>query len=548
MADKENASAHARDLSDAPAKWNGNILVPIPSRSRLVPNILLDRVKATRAGCVVGNLNIKSSLAVVSLLFLFTLASVQAQWTPVVSGTSSDLHGVQLLESGIGLAVGDSGSILKTSDSGASWVTLNSGTTRALYGVYLFNDNEAIAVGERGLILRTADSGATWLTVTSGVRDTLRSVSFNGANGICGGDSQDILYSTDSGATWHVSQKGFFGGGFFGVQMLSPTMGFVAGQNSIFQAFVGVSVDGGVSWSFHNFYFNGNEGNCNDVHFFDSTTGLTSGALFDFTGAVARTINGAVDWNSTIFPQALEGIDFPTPEAGWVVGLGGAILNSKDMGVTFSPQTSGTASDLFDVSFGSDALTGVIVGQAGTILRTTNGGEEGGLELVAAASRKGSFDLELPLDGPPGIESRLANNRQLTIVFTFNDPILAVDPVGAATCGELSDVRVSQSDPHQVVASYQGAGCIGKTVTLTIQNIQDEQGHIQTDAAATVGLLLGDVSGDGVVNLADLRVARSLLGQTTDSSNFRTDVDVNGRIDRNDLRAIAGVLGSRLAP
>lgn len=202
------------------------------------------------------------------ILFLFfTLASARAQWSPAASGTTHNLHGVKLLDSGAGLAVGDAGTILKTVDFGATWTTQNSGTTQNFYAVYLLNDNEAVAVGDSGLILRTLDGGLTWLSVPSGVRDSLRAVSFSGANGICGGTSQDILYSTDSGATWRVSQKGFFGGGFFGAQMLSPTLGFVAGQNSIFQALVGVTVDGGVTWDFHSFYFNGNEGSCNDVSF-----------------------------------------------------------------------------------------------------------------------------------------------------------------------------------------------------------------------------------------------------------------------------------------
>ena len=77
--------------------------------------------------------------------------------------------------------------------------------------------------------------------VSSGVEDALRSVSFSGVNGICGGDSQTILYSTDSGASWQIGQSGFFGGGFPGAQMLSATVGFVAGQNSIFQPLVGAS-------------------------------------------------------------------------------------------------------------------------------------------------------------------------------------------------------------------------------------------------------------------------------------------------------------------
>ena len=139
----------------------------------------------------------------------------EAQWSGWDSGTTSSLLGVYLLDSGVGYSVGDSGTILKSTDAGMTWNALTSGTTRALYDVYFFNDAVGMAVGDGGLILRTTDGGANWSTVASGVRDGLRSVSFSDANGICGGLSQDILYSSDSGASWHVSQEGFVGGGFF---------------------------------------------------------------------------------------------------------------------------------------------------------------------------------------------------------------------------------------------------------------------------------------------------------------------------------------------
>ena len=208
-----------------------------------------------------------------------------------------------------GLFRGRFRTILKSTDAGMTWNALTSGTTKALYDVYFFNDAEGVAVGDGGLILRTTDGGANWATVASGVRDGLRSVSFSGANGICGGLSQDILYSSDSGASWHVSQKGFFGGGFFGAEMLSPTLGVITGQNSIFQGLQGTTLDGGVHWTFHPFYFNSNEGSADDIFFFDDMTGVSSDVLFDGTGAIApRATAGRFELD--LFRQGLQGIDF----------------------------------------------------------------------------------------------------------------------------------------------------------------------------------------------------------------------------------------------
>jgi photosystem II stability/assembly factor-like uncharacterized protein len=309
--------------------------------------------------------------------FLFFVSSLRVfgQWSPVNSGTTSNLNGAILLDAGTGFAVGDTGTILKSTDAGATWTPLTSGTSNTLHGVYFLDPNQGVAVGDGGTILRTTDGGATWLSIASGVGDTLRSVSFNGANGICGGDSQDILHSTDSGASWQISQSGFFGGGFPGAQMLSATVGFVAGQNSIFAPLVGASTDGGATWTFQDFLFENNEGGCNDVFFFDPNTGLVSGSVFDGRGAIARTTDGGTNWSTLFFDQPIEGVAFPTAASGFAVGAVGRILHTTDTGASWTDQTSGSSANLHDISFASDALTGITVGDGGTILLTTNGGE-----------------------------------------------------------------------------------------------------------------------------------------------------------------------------
>ena len=306
-------------------------------------------------------------------MVFYSSFSLFGQWTGVDSGTTNNLNGAYLLDSGIGFVVGDAGTILKTTDAGATWTPLVSGTTNVLNDVYLFDFNQGVAVGDRGLILRTTDGGVIWQRIASHVQDALRSVSFSGANGIAGGDSQTILYSTDSGASWQTSQSGFFGGGFPGAQMLTLNTGFVAGTNSIFQPLLGITFDGGATWDFHAFYFDQNEGGATDVFFFDQNTGVVSGFVFDGRGAIARTTDTGVSWSTLLFDQAIEAIDFPQPTSGFAVGWSGRILHTTDA-ITWTDQSSGTAINLNDVSFASDALTGIAVGEGGTILRTTNGG------------------------------------------------------------------------------------------------------------------------------------------------------------------------------
>lgn len=110
------------------------------------------------------------------------------------------LNDVSFSDANTGTAVGDAGTILRTTDGGATWLSQISGTTNQLYGVSFTNANTGTVVGYNGTILRTTDGGATWVSQNSGTTNTLVGISFTDANtGTVVGSRGTILRTTDGG-------------------------------------------------------------------------------------------------------------------------------------------------------------------------------------------------------------------------------------------------------------------------------------------------------------------------------------------------------------
>lgn len=241
-------------------------------------------------------------------------------WFVAYSGVSVVLRGVYMASASVGWAVGDNGTILKTTDGGVSWVAQTSGTSENLYGIWANSTSVAFAVGTNGKILKTTDGGTTWVAKTSGVAVTLRGIILIGVTGWAVGHGGTVIKTGDTGDTWATQTSGT-SEDLHSVWMRDATNVWACGTN-------GKIIKGdGTNWTSQN-----------------SGGGHLHGiAMFSLT-------------------------------VGWAVGDGGRILKTTN-GTTWSAQTSNTAKNLNAVCYteaGGNVI--VAVGDDMTIDRTANAG------------------------------------------------------------------------------------------------------------------------------------------------------------------------------
>jgi uncharacterized repeat protein (TIGR03803 family) len=167
------------------------------------------------------------------------------------------------------------------------------------------------------------------------------------------------------------------------------------------------------------------------------------------------------------------------------------------------------------------------------------------LTLLSAASVKGGFAIDLPLTGTPGIEDRRSSGGTYSLTLTFSNNLTSVAGV-ASSCGTVVSGVIDSTNPHQFIVSLTGVFCNAQDVTVTLTNVQDDQSNTLASASATMGLLLGDVDGDGSVTMADVTLVRASLGQTVNATNFRRDINPDGTINHMDVSRAKHSVGTSL--
>ena len=163
--------------------------------------------------------------------------------------------------------------------------------------------------------------------------------------------------------------------------------------------------------------------------------------------------------------------------------------------------------------------------------------------VVSAVSRKvhgaaGTFDINLPLTGTPGVECRtgaVAGAHQMVVTFA-----------GTVTVGGASaNTGVASFGVSGGVVTVNLTGVTNDVTTVvTLNSVSD--GVNTGNVTIPIGVLLGDTNGDRFVNAGDALQTRNRSGQVTDASKFRSDVNADGFINSGDTTLVRSRAGTAL--
>jgi hypothetical protein len=182
------------------------------------------------------------------------------------------------------------------------------------------------------------------------------------------------------------------------------------------------------------------------------------------------------------------------------------------------------------------------------------------VQLNAVVSRKthdsaGTFDIDLPLTGSPGIECRSGGaNGDHTLVFSFLNTLNASNPVRgitatATTSSTTQTVTASGNigtDTHEYFVNLSGVPNASH-LSVTLNGVTDSANSFG-DVSARMDVLLGDVNSSGRTDAGDVTAVRNQTVSIPDQQTFRFDVNTSGRIDSGDVTVTRNATVTVLPP
>lgn len=251
---------------------------------------------------------------------------------------------------------------------------------------------------------------------------------------------------------------------------------------------------------------------------------------------LTATINFA--WTRNAFSQNVGAaeyyIDTPPWAGGTAIPMNGA-FTSPTVAVNATIDTAGLPAGRHVIFVRGRGVTDFggfqTWGPIGAAFLDVTGGTT---SLVSAASRlthgaAGTFDVAMPLTGTSGVECRLATTYNA--VFNFDAPVTSGEVTvlsGTATLGPIG------FSGNSMIVQLTGVTS-AEIVTLHTQNIN---GDGQSHGDVPFGFLTGDADASRVVGKSDQTLVKSQVNQPVTGSNFREDLNADGRIKSADINIV----------
>jgi photosystem II stability/assembly factor-like uncharacterized protein len=315
------------------------------------------------------------------ILFIFFFVNhsyCQNLWEKIQSPTTRNLQKLTFTDSLNGWAVGDSGTIIHTSDAGNTWNIQNSEVSLNLQSLSFPNKNIGWTLAWTTsppygtVILNTMDGGISWKNEFFNGQDVfLNSIYFvDSLHGWIGGNYNGILYTTDGGQNWNQAAIDSFSG--FPINnfvFANKDYGFANGGSTDFMGVIYKTTDGGKNWTGKSVAADPIQ----KIYFIDSTNIVGIGGDLEFGAGFINSTNAGANWvykTLNINGTGL-GLSYRTPYEAWVPikgGFFGRFIVTYDYGNNWNEYITPDNLYMSDVIF-NDSLHGFAVGLNGAILR-----------------------------------------------------------------------------------------------------------------------------------------------------------------------------------
>jgi photosystem II stability/assembly factor-like uncharacterized protein len=309
-----------------------------------------------------------------------------ANWVEQSSSVYYDLYDIKFLDNNNGWAVGYQ-TILRTYDGGENWIIKLQNLGQSFNSIYTINNETCLVIGTTD-IFKTTDGGTTWDNIyhfdasNFGLQGTItinNSCFINNNIGWVigtrswyvppmGYQTGIVCRTEDGGITWEVQNlpaNVIPFSNLLGVEFIDQNNGWVSGVSGL----IIHTTDGGLNWEIQN------SGTTQDIRSIKFLNNLKGWFVADFS--IMKSYDGGYNWLQSpnvpnITNAHLRAINFSDKNKAWVTGWDGTILMTNNSGLNWVNQMSGTSQPLRAVQC-IDTNT-VFCSGMNVILKTTDSG------------------------------------------------------------------------------------------------------------------------------------------------------------------------------